>query len=543
MIPPPWSERRIFPSPRRFDAPPPTAPFLSNSRLAFSSHFQGNIFSLFAMASTVPTPPRSPPYPRPPLSSVLPPLILGTATFNTQYVTDPLAMPYVGIVRRAVELGITAFDTSPYYGPSELLLGSALSALANPQPPTPPATEGPDIGHALASNPLPHPLQLPRSAYTLITKAGRISGSEFDYSAPHIRYSVLRSLRRLQTPYLDLVYAHDVEFVSAAEVLCAVRELRRLRDEDGLVRYVGISGYPVDVLCSLAETVLRETGEPLDAVLSYGHFTVQNRTLGAAELLGETPGRPPGAPGTPLTRLKAAGVDIVLNASMLGMGLLTTGGIPPDPLPPPSPTSFETDGGGGDITVETQPRSPLAKWHPSPPALRLACKELAALAAEAGERLEAVAIRWSLGEWAKIGASAGVGVAVPSDCWLATKAGGSVMGVSSVSELEETMAEWEGVLKRLELGAAPGGAADVVDRAQEDERHERITTLVEGKMWPALGDRWLDYSWASPDEGFANQRHEIIRGVVPHDDGVLDGYKDAKKRAKLALMETAAALA
>ena len=53
--------------------------------------------------------------------------------------------------------------------------------------------------------------------------------------------------------------------VSAAEVLEAVRELRRIRDEARTVKYVGISGYPVDVLCDLAEMVLRETGQPLDA--------------------------------------------------------------------------------------------------------------------------------------------------------------------------------------------------------------------------------------------------------------------------------------
>ncbi|PHH92077.1 hypothetical protein CDD83_9103 [Cordyceps sp. RAO-2017] len=141
---------------------------------------------------------------RPPLSQVLPPLILGTATFNTQYHRDPARMPCRAIVRRALEHDIAAFDTSPYYGPSETLLGDALRAL-RPAP--------------------------ARDGYFLITKAGRIAADEFDYSPAWIRYSVCRSLDRLGTPYLDLVYMHDVEFVADPDVVvAAVAELRRLRD-------------------------------------------------------------------------------------------------------------------------------------------------------------------------------------------------------------------------------------------------------------------------------------------------------------------------
>ena len=54
-----------------------------------------------------------------------------------------------------------------------------------------------------------------------------------------------------------------------------------------------------------------ETREPLDAVLSYGHFTVQNRGL-ARPLVDGTEG----AERCPLRRLKNTGVDVVLNASI-----------------------------------------------------------------------------------------------------------------------------------------------------------------------------------------------------------------------------------
>ncbi len=65
--------------------------------------------------------------PRSPLSSILPRLICGTATFNSQYNPDPYALPTTAIVHSALRLGVRAFDTSPYYGPAEDLLGQALA--------------------------------------------------------------------------------------------------------------------------------------------------------------------------------------------------------------------------------------------------------------------------------------------------------------------------------------------------------------------------------------------------------------------------------
>ncbi len=441
---------------------------------------------------THPTPPTAPASARPPLHTVLPPLILGTATFNTQYVADPHAMPYRDIVARALSLGVSGFDTSPYYGPSETLLGTALDALMNPTP---------TASSTGSTTPLP------RSSFFLVTKAGRIVLDEFDYSPAWVRYSVLRSLRRLHTLHLDLVYMHDVEFLSPAEVLGAVRELRRLRDEDGVVHYVGISGFPVDVLCGLAEMVLAETGEPLDAVLSYGHFTVQNRRLGLPWVEKERAGEvgeevSSSSSSSPLARFKKAGVDVVLNASMLGMGLLTSRGIPADP-----PAASDDEAG--------KKASPLAQWHPSPFGLRVACKQLAGLVAAAGERLEAVAIRWALAEWARLGAEAGFGVG-PS-----RKVGATVCGVSTISELEETVAEWRGSLSSL------GHAVDGADEAYGPARQAKVLSLVQKELWPALGS-WLDYVWDSPGSGFVNTRRERDRGVVP-DDGVVAAYEQTKQ--------------
>jgi hypothetical protein len=469
-------------------------------------------------------------------------------------------MPCQRIVSRALELGVSAFDTSPYYGPSEILLGDALASLTDL--PSPAGLRHPN-GHANNAKANPGDSggssggggtmqRISRSDYKLITKAGRIAGSEFDYSPSWVRYSVLRSLQQLHTPYLDLVYAHDVEFVSPAEVIAAVRELRRLRDEDGLVRYVGISGYPVPVLCELAEAILRETGEGLDAVLSYGHFTVQNTTLGATELMKA--GHPgPGhrrqhdrldgggasspAEKSYLRRLKAAGVDVVLNASMLGMGLLTSMGIPRDPEQPAAT-------GGTETLAAATTTSPLARWHPSPPGLRVACKEMASLAAEAGERLESVAICWALGTWARVGADADAGVQVTRgrrQYWV----GASVMGVSSVAELEETVREWDDVVEELSLAGSEedavlgkwtagtnGGSPENRRRhVRGTARQDVVLRLVEEKLWPALGE-WRDFSWASPQTGFVNSRPMELMGVIPQNDGIMADYEAMKRRAR-----------
>ncbi|POS69235.1 L-galactose dehydrogenase [Diaporthe helianthi] len=450
-----------------------------------------------------------------PISSVLPPLILGTATFNTQYVDDPSQMPYKSIVSRALELGIKAFDTSPYYGPSETLLGDALHHATLPN-----SANTKIINSAAQKH--------PRDSYMILTKAGRISGNTFDYSPSWIRYSVLRSLKRLHTPYLDLVYCHDVEFVSRAEVLAAVKELRRLRDEDGVIRYVGISGYPVDVLCDLAEMIYRETGEGVDAVMSYCHCSVQNHRLVEGFMEDEDEAAQPATNGSavnnppPLVRFKNAGVSAVLNASMLGMGLLTTRGVD---------------------------HGPQAAWHPSPPPLRKACADMAARATAEGERLERLSIRWALDTWARAGARSGLGVSLKgqgkheslSD---SNSIGGSVMGITTLAELEETWGVWLSVLAESVPDVMIGAGEDDDDIAREASqdvvvvngnrdlqsasltRCDQVRSLVRDKLWPLLG-QWRNHSWPSglAEEGFRNERRPEDVGKVPLDDGIIAEYE------------------
>ncbi|KAL8661665.1 MAG: hypothetical protein Q9202_005357 [Teloschistes flavicans] len=386
----------------------------------------------------------------PALSTLLPPLICGTATFNDQYNPDPYTLPTTSIVHEALSLGVRAFDTSPYYGPAEDLLGAALDTSFVHQ-------------------------NFPRRDYFLLTKIGRISGDEFDYSETWVRHSVQRSLERLHTSYLDVVYCHDVEFVSPEQVLTAVKELRRIRDETDRIKYVGISGYPVATLCELSEMIVRETGEPLDIVMSYANFTLQNTRLASVAL----------------PRLKAAGVDVVPNASVLGMGLLRRKGVP--------------IGARGD-------------FHPSPQGLRAAIQAASDCSNAQhipDNRIEKVAIRWALENWMREGAEVGsTGDPASGIPWIrekierygGTKLGVSVMGVSNVEELQETMRVWRSILDGLEDGekTALDAGRSVDDRSWSLQRQKQVRILAEG-IRKTLGG-WVDYAWLSPAPGFVNKR-------------------------------------
>lgn len=116
-------------------------------------------------------------------------------------------------------IGINSFDTSPYYGNSEYILGDALLELRN---------------------------EFPRDHYYLATKIGRYGYTvkDFDYSAKRVYESVEESMKRMHTDYLDVVYCHDVEFVDFQQVVGpnqALEALFSLKNQ-GKVKYVGCSG-------------------------------------------------------------------------------------------------------------------------------------------------------------------------------------------------------------------------------------------------------------------------------------------------------------
>ncbi|KAI8932722.1 hypothetical protein NX059_010213 [Plenodomus lindquistii] len=263
--------------------------------------------------------------PRPPLK--LDPFIMGGAGFSYQLVTDPDKAPAVEIIQTAFSAGVRTIDTSPYYDPSEVILGTAL---AHPQ-----ITE-----------------KYRREDYTLMTKVGRIAADKFDYSAQWIRRSVNRSLQRFATTYLDVVFCHDVEYVSLDEAVEAVGTLFELSNE-GLINHVGISGYDLNVLSRVASLVLKKYGQPVDVVQTWAQLTLQNTRL-------ETFGLP---------LLKAAGVKVVCASSPLAVGLLSSKGVPV--------------GGLGD-------------WHPAPEGLRVQAKKMGEAIESSGDDPAAVALRFAI---------------------------------------------------------------------------------------------------------------------------------------------------
>lgn len=210
----------------------------------------------------------------------LPPLIIGGAVFNTQYAEDPSKLPIKQLLETAFEKGLRALDTSPYYGQSEVLIGENLKEIAH---------------------------NWPRELYFICTKAGRIQLDEFDYSRENVRRSVLRSCQRLNTSYLDLVYMHDIEFVEENDVYEALRELKTLKEE-GVVKNIGISGYPVAYLLHVATACTSNDIGPLDAVLLYSHGCIQNTKFFE---LSEA--------------FFKAGIKKLMNGSILSMSLLRSG--------------------------------------------------------------------------------------------------------------------------------------------------------------------------------------------------------------------------
>lgn len=179
-------------------------------------------------------------------------------------------------VHVALDLGMNFIDTSPYYGRgmSEVLLGVTLR-------------------------------DVPRDRYYLGTKLGRYDAAHFDFSARRVRESVDVSLHRLGVEYLDIMLCHDIEFVEMQQIVDETLPALRQIQQQGKVRYVGISGYPMNIF----RYVLEQTD--LDVILSYNHYTLQNTML--ADLV-------------PYLQQKQVGI---MNAAPFSARLLTNQPLPP----------------------------------------------------------------------------------------------------------------------------------------------------------------------------------------------------------------------
>jgi L-galactose dehydrogenase len=183
-------------------------------------------------------------------------------------------------VRTALDAGINLFDTSPFYGDSEAVLGRALAGV-------------------------------PRESFLLATKVGRYGPDTFDFSAARIAQSIDSSLQRLGVETLDIVHCHDIEFVALSPIVDEAIPALEAAREAGKLRFTGCSGLPLSIFAAVLDRA------HTDVILSYCHHSLNDDSL--VDLL-------------PYLQAKRTGV---IGASPLAMGLLTDAG-PPDwhPAPP-----------------------------------------------------------------------------------------------------------------------------------------------------------------------------------------------------------------
>lgn len=149
----------------------------------------------------------------------LSPLTLGTMTWGS-----PVAhKDAVALTRYAFERGINHIDTANMYEGYDRYAGSAGGVAET------------IVGEALKG--------LPRDQVIVATKVGMKVGTapEDEGTSPAaIRTQLERSLKRLDTDYVDLYYLHRYDETAAPEEI--LETLTKLRQE-GKIRYFGISNY------------------------------------------------------------------------------------------------------------------------------------------------------------------------------------------------------------------------------------------------------------------------------------------------------------
>ncbi|XP_066911247.1 uncharacterized protein [Clytia hemisphaerica] len=207
---------------------------------------------------------------------------LGCSAFGGVYGTVDEQECY-DIIEYCLKNGINYIDTAPWYGNSEQVIGRGLTAK-----------------------------KIPRNTYYIATKVGRYPDGGvkdmFNFTKERVEKSIEESLKRLCVDYIDLVQVHDMEFAPSLDIIInetlpALNEAKK----KGLIRHIGITGYPLDVL----ESVLKRSTVEIDTILSYCRYSMNDTSL-----LDYLP------------FFKSQGVGII-NASPNSMGLLSSDG-PPD---------------------------------------------------------------------------------------------------------------------------------------------------------------------------------------------------------------------
>ncbi|XP_030240308.1 L-galactose dehydrogenase isoform X1 [Drosophila navojoa] len=177
-------------------------------------------------------------------------IALGGATLSALFDKKFDEEEGIRTVQEAIKSGINYIDTAPFYGQgqSEQVLGKAL-------------------------------MDVPREAYYIATKVGRYELEPermFDFSAAKTRESVKKSLGLLGLDYVDVLQVHDVDAAPSLDLV--LKETIPVLEEfvkAGKARFIGITGYDVDVLKECAE---RAQGR-VELVLTYARYTLLDNSL------------------------------------------------------------------------------------------------------------------------------------------------------------------------------------------------------------------------------------------------------------------------
>ena len=145
------------------------------------------------------------------------------------------------LVRRCLDLGVNLFDTHEGYGESEAILGEALRGV-------------------------------PRDRYHLVTKWSYHSGGGVGRDAAAFADSVERSLRRLNTDYVDVMMIHGILAAEYDDVVERFMPTLERLQAQGKVRFKGFSTrYIADPAQEILPVALRAHPELWDVVmLKYG---------------------------------------------------------------------------------------------------------------------------------------------------------------------------------------------------------------------------------------------------------------------------------
>lgn len=118
----------------------------------------------------------------------------------------------------------------------------------------------------------------------------------------YIQVSSVKSLSRLGIDEVDILFLHDIEFVSPEIVRNEAIPCLQALKQEGKVKYIGVTGYLLKMFQQVTDYI------SIDCILSYCRFPLHDSSLKSL-----------------LPELRAKGIGVI-NASLTGMEILTERG-------------------------------------------------------------------------------------------------------------------------------------------------------------------------------------------------------------------------